>query len=223
MELVLSGLRGSQQNLWSLPSLAVRALGKQANKPLWHICLSGANWVLSDIELGPRICVDQRCQICLTHKRIALLFQQCLCWKTTIRNQLRGVFCHTQIMFSYQTCFVQPNQLQGVFFHTNMFCYQTCFFQPIRSFVPTVSLLENDNSQPVAGCIFPHKHVFLPNMFFQSIHSFGPTVSLLENDNSHPVAGCIFPHNDVFSQVCLFIWKPKKSQPMMICPLTTPT
>ena len=125
-----------------------------------HVCVSGANWVLSDIELGPRICVDQGCQICF---------------------------------FSSADC----------------------------SFVPTVSLLENDNSQPVAGCIlphtnhvfvpnmlcptqpvagcaFPHKHVFLPNMFFQPIRSFVPAVSLLENDNSQPVAGCIFPHKHVF-------------------------
>ena len=107
-------------------------------------------------------------QTCFSNPFVPL-FQLCLCWKTTIRNQLRGVS-----------------------FHRNMFSYQTCFFQSIHSFGPTVSLLENDNSQPVAGCIFPQKHVFLPNMFFQSIHSFVPTVSLLENDNSQPVAGCIF-------------------------------
>ena len=113
-------------------------------------------------------------QTCFSNPYI-LLVQLCLCWKTTIRNQLRGVS-----------------------FHTNMFSYQTCFFQSIHSFGPTVSLLENDNSQPVAGCIFPQKHVFLPNMFFQSIHSFGPPVFLLENDNSQPVAGCIFPQKHVF-------------------------
>ena len=59
------------------------------------------------------------------------------------------------------------------------------FFSPVDcSFVPTVSLQENDNSQPVAGGILPHtNHVFLPNMLC-------PT---------QPVAGCIFPHNHVFS------------------------
>ena len=54
-------------------------IGALEPNPDQKLCLSGANWVLSDIELGPRICVDQGCQICFSHQQIALLFQQCVC------------------------------------------------------------------------------------------------------------------------------------------------